>query len=437
MSKPATVPTHDTNGTLLTTPPSGILSDGYEPLDKPAAGWFNWLFYWVCQWVAYLQNTYPTFTTIESAYAALAAGERGIVFENDRAESLATGSVGTGGTALAVVTALATSGTHVYYAHGAANPVRVTRATLGTVVTTYTRTNAGSVLRLLFVKDDSVEYIVAAYGQYVEAWNAETGTSLWVYDHGATVRDLAYQDNRLCLVGDAGTGTKHARALVISSGAVSWSYNHGANLLSVAAVSSAFVVAGVATGSASLANMRALAYSTGNDAANEGGTAADTTGVAWDVVQTNVPTSRTLAGDRTGLWWLDAAGKILYAVDVTTGATLGSYALSAALTPYELSIDQELALIGADAGGGVGYALVVDKRSMQPRFRYRVSTGAVQRVISDGAALFLGQLAVSSGGGLRRIYRGNRPTVFFRPVMGSGNADRFALNAGRIVPDQD
>ncbi len=52
--KPSTVPTFDTNVTNITTPASGLLDDGYPDDDIPTAANFNWLFYWLGQWCAYI-----------------------------------------------------------------------------------------------------------------------------------------------------------------------------------------------------------------------------------------------------------------------------------------------------------------------------------------------------------------------------------------------
>lgn len=59
MAKPATLPTWDTNATNVATPSAGALSDGFVAGDRPPAKWWNWLFYWITQWIAY-QNTSRT-----------------------------------------------------------------------------------------------------------------------------------------------------------------------------------------------------------------------------------------------------------------------------------------------------------------------------------------------------------------------------------------
>ena len=431
MSKPATVPTHDTNGTLLTTPPSGILSDGYEPLDKPAAGWFNWLFYWITQWIAWLQTASPVFATTEAAYAALTGGDFGIVYENDKNYRLGIDTVGTaGGTAATDVSAICCNGTHVFYAHGAANPVMVARAALNTTVRTFTRTNAGTVARLL----TNGTFLFAAYGTYVEAWTISTGASAWVYNHGATVYDIAIHSSRLCLVGASGTGTKHARGLLQSTGGVQWSYAHGSavpSLYSVTAIPGAFVVAGDASTFASAANMRALAFLTGNDAANEGGTAADTTGVAWDKVQANTSLACALAGDRGGLWWINDTGNSVNILDRTTGSVLTSYTIAADLN--QIVVDQDNVYVAAD---GADRAWCLDKHTLRPKWSY-VAGDDVMCVATDGAAVFIGLGSTPATFGVWRLPRGNRPHPFRRPILGAGNTDEYALNSMDIMPDGD
>lgn len=428
MTKPATVPTHDTNGTLLTTPPSGILSDGYQALDKPAAGWFNWLFYWITQWIAWLQTAKPTFDTTEAAYDALTTGDWAWVYENDKNYRLGIDTVGTaGGTANTDVSAICVNGTHVFYAHGAANPIMVARAALNTTVRTFTRTNAGTVVKLL----TNGTYLFAAYGNYVEAWTISTGASAWVYNHGAAVYDLAVHSSRLCLVGASGTGTKHARGLLQSTGGVQWSYAHGdatVTLFSVCAIPGAFVVAGNASTFASAANMRALAFLTGNDATNEGGTAADTTGVAWNAVQANDSVDRVLAGDRQGLWWFDDVANTAYVLDRYSGAVLTSYDIVDQVNG--IAVDQDHLYVAGDAR-----VWCLDKRTLRPRWAYP-TTYDVDGVATDGAAVFVA-LGATPANGVLRLPRGNRPHPFRKSYLGASNPDEYELNTLLITPDQD
>src|SRR5688572_4349833 len=56
MSKPTVLPLWDTDATNITTPSSALLEDGWPDDDIPTAANFNWLFYWVGQWIAWTGN---------------------------------------------------------------------------------------------------------------------------------------------------------------------------------------------------------------------------------------------------------------------------------------------------------------------------------------------------------------------------------------------
>ncbi len=54
MPKPATVPTWNTDATNRTTPSAGQQASGYAVDAVPTSGEFNWLLFWLAEWVAYL-----------------------------------------------------------------------------------------------------------------------------------------------------------------------------------------------------------------------------------------------------------------------------------------------------------------------------------------------------------------------------------------------
>ncbi len=54
MPKPGTVPTFDTTATNLVAPAALILSAGWADNEIPTARNHNWLFYWIGQWLAWL-----------------------------------------------------------------------------------------------------------------------------------------------------------------------------------------------------------------------------------------------------------------------------------------------------------------------------------------------------------------------------------------------
>lgn len=56
MAKPTTLPIFDTNGTNVSTPASGLQTDGYANGAKPTAANINFLFRWIYQWLLWLDG---------------------------------------------------------------------------------------------------------------------------------------------------------------------------------------------------------------------------------------------------------------------------------------------------------------------------------------------------------------------------------------------
>lgn len=54
MSKPATLPVWATTDGTTVAPSGGQQAAGFAVGTKPPARWVNWLFNWICQWLAYL-----------------------------------------------------------------------------------------------------------------------------------------------------------------------------------------------------------------------------------------------------------------------------------------------------------------------------------------------------------------------------------------------
>lgn len=77
--------------------------------------------------------------------------------------------------------------------------------------------------------------ICVAYDNYVETFNATSPyASVGVYNHGAGVADIALDHTQVYLVGAAGTGGNHARAVTLADGTTAtWSFIHGASLNAV------------------------------------------------------------------------------------------------------------------------------------------------------------------------------------------------------------
>jgi hypothetical protein len=58
MSKPTVLPTWDTDVTNITVPSSALLEDGWPYDDIPTAANFNWLFYYITQWIDWMGNRF-------------------------------------------------------------------------------------------------------------------------------------------------------------------------------------------------------------------------------------------------------------------------------------------------------------------------------------------------------------------------------------------
>jgi hypothetical protein len=396
MSKPATLPTHDTNGTLLTTPPAGILADGYQPLDKPSAGWFNWLFYWVCQWLAWLDIRTSTYTLLETMVAGTAIGETAELAEAD-ATSLPGSSISNYAAGGAVLS-LAADGLYVYVAR-AAVVTRYTRAGASTGVT-YTPTNAGTVVRVVC----NGEVVVVAYGNYVEAFEI-TGASRWVVNHGAQVRDVCLTATFAYMVG-AISANIHVRALGIATGALSWSYRHSAagTVWSVASDGRSVFIASTASSYPTGANMRALNASNGRDAAADPPAAvADADGLAWDRVSaTDVTSGACLAVDDERLYVGYQTAVTVEARAKLTGEILATVT-PPAIVVVGLAIDQDFLVVGGSANQSFGLA----KKDLSTAWRYNGTGAAI--VTSDGAAAW-----IAYGSTVYRVARGNRTGRWLR-----------------------
>lgn len=420
----------------IAEPDDTAKDSGWKARIRPPHEWVNWWWNLVYEWITWLSTAYPTYDTPEAAYADLDDGEAAFVYENDRNRQvgIASSAHSSTGTANTACNALAVSGTHLFYAEGGGNPKMVPRSDIDTVTRTFTKTNAGTILRLLFCHAEGVQYLVAAYSTYVECWNVSTGASLWVYNHGATVYDLACIHNRLGIAGDTGTGSKEVRALLISSGVAQWSYAHGATIYSMCASGQAFIIAGNAAPAGSLASMRALYFASGADAANEGGTSADTLGVAWDATPTQ-SLDQALAGDRKGIWWIERTGGTLNLIDRTSGAILATYTIDATWDTHEVAVDHEFVYVAVDEGGlTTGWCYCFEKWTLRPVWRWKFDGDPVRHVATDGSAVFVG-IENTPSLPVWRLYRGNRPHLFRKTTLGGSGTELYEIPAQLITPE--
>lgn len=258
---------------------------------------------------------------------------------------------------------------------------------------------------------DGSRYTICSYGQFVECFTY-AGVHVWTYDHGAQVYDIAMDGTRVYLVGAIGTGSHHARALTLVAGAGVWDYRHSAagSLYAVATNGRQVFVAGTASSYASGATIRALEATTGNDAANEGGTAADTLGLAWDDVQATPigAWGMTLCTDGPSLFvgYSAAAARQVERRGANDGTILAS-----AEIPTEnvlcIAVDQRYLFAAHDGADAV---VAFEKQTLSRAWRWlEPAANPINAVASDGFAVFAGCDVAARR--LTRLYRGNSSTL--------------------------
>lgn len=406
-------------GSQLTPAPSDTKRlAGWAPFEPPPASFVNYFWNLIQRWFEHL-NGAGTQTDLSQAISDLTDGgaaiERTFILdEKDTDQRFGTTNVSITTTNNPAVVAV--TGKSVLYSEGnAADPGESISRDLVTPIATYTKTGGLTMVARRIISDGVV--VAMCYNTFVELFDHDTGATIWLYDHAAAVNDIAMDGTHIYLVGAAGTGTHHARALVIASGGptVTWSYDHGAELFSVATNGRQVFVAGAASIHASLATMRSLEATTGNDLLNEGGTAADTTLSAWDIIQpVPVDGPAKLATDGRSVWVGLPAGA---AVDVERrwasagGAVAETAVLTATVT--SLTVDQKYLMVSA----GIA-VFAVEKQSLATFWLWKQTNSlAVSGVATDGGAVFAVS-ADAAGVALARIWRGNTPGLWRRVDIG-------------------
>ena len=422
MARPSSFPRWATDGGAdIDEPPEAQKDDGWVENDTPPHGLVNWFWNLVYLWVIHLSGTASRFDTLKAAVEALAVGETGIVDETDmdalRGRTLDQAAPG------ATVSAIDVTGTHVVYSPDGLDPVLVALDALGVVIRTFTLTNAGTVVRVV---TDGI-FVVAAYGNFLECWLLADGVSQWDIDHGAAVSDCCIDATRAYLVGDAGTGTHHARATVLSSGASAWDYDHGGILESVCTDGSQVFIAGAASSFGSVANIRALAADNGFDKADEGGTGLDTSLRAWDdITATPISDRQRMATDGRHLYFIE--GTTLHKASLSGTAGVVDAKTLINIGDFPIYVDRDFILqAGTDT-------VVWDKDSLAENFRLATTTASIA---SDGVAIYQG-FSVAEPNELVRISRGrNRASVWRRidPNDAPLGLDRYPYRQ-LIIPEE-
>lgn len=417
MSRPASPPpTWATDPSAdIDTPPDQQQMDGWVAEDIPPAGWVNWFWNLVGDWLTFLSTAPTVYPTLEAAYADTSVEDLVLVDEVDAAEGgIGGASVASGITDGNDIRSVATSGKSVIYAQ-TVNLIELERRDFTTVIRTYTKTIAGSIVRCL--SDGSTLWIVTS--RYAEAFDMADGSSLWTYDFGATVSisDACLCRNRLVAAGfDSGAGV-NVFTLNAITGALYWSFNHGEQVRAVAAAGARVFLAGTASGYASGATLRALVLDSGAAATNEGGASVDATGTAWNAVQPD---------EQVHKFTLSTDGKALFcglpstaAVQIEArGCADGELVTSRTIAGYDvqcLAVDQGFLFAAMADAGSLGRTVALCRRTLAMAWSWLDGVRDHSCVAADGTAVFVGRAALVAGqAGLYRRVRGNRPQLFRR-----------------------
>jgi hypothetical protein len=372
---------------------------------------FNWLAYMIGK------GLLPRFDTLEGAVAGMsdsagdAIEQACLVDEHDLDQ--APGTAHTTTDTAANVTSVAVTGKSVVIMHtGVLGSITSRARDIVATAVTYTKTMPASANARVA---SNGQYVALAYGNYVELFDHDTGVSQWVYNHGALVQDVCMDGTRVYAVGLLGTGLDMAVGLAIVGGAKTWGYRHGAasTLYSVATNGRQVFVAGTASSYGTAATMRAITAAAGNDAANEGGTALDTTGAAWDLTPNAIGSSERLATDGRCLYVIDSgAAAHLTVRGCADGVTLTSRNIAGLTTERSISVDQDLVAVAWTNALGQDIVSAFRVSDLARVWNWQPAAGALATVATDGCAVFAGYTSV--GASLTRIYRGNRAGIWRR-----------------------
>lgn len=414
-------------------PPNPTKAAGWPSLLKPPHEWVNWWWNQVGEWLQFVSVTGRVFDDLTEAvdYADtnFSPGDMLVVFEDDNA----TGPGSIGATedpgAASAIGGLDACGDLVAFSIAGFDNKGVNRdltgaGASGSPIATYTRTNSGT----NYAIKTNGTVTVQAYGNYVEAFNATTGASLWVFDmDGTPVADLCicagfvYIVHGITTGGADATANRHMHKLSLATGAVAWSLQHtaaGGQLVSVCTNGRQVFAAGSVSSYATGANMRAINATDGKDATGECNNGTDGAGLAWDRVDATVHGSgRVMDCDGTMLYsgYPNSATNQLEAIGQANGVSVWVVAHpDSSASALHVSCDQDYVyMCTTDSGAPAhGYVEAYDKRTGALAWRWADATSASfpdapMAAVSDGSAVFV---ILADTEGLYRISRGNVPT---------------------------
>jgi hypothetical protein len=392
-------------------------------------GYLHWLFYWTTQWIAWLQTAPAVYASPDVAIAATVTGdlvwvdEKSNLWPGELEASYATNGKAAG----TDVVDIAVSGSHVYYVEsGTSIAYGATRAAPGTVAFTMTKTNPGTNRRI--VTDG--QYVLLCYDVYVECFNATTGASVWVVDHGAAVHDACFgDDGNVYMVGALGTTNYHVRRLTRATGALLTGYRHSAaagTLVACCWANGLLYVAGAVSDYASGATIRGLT-NTLAAATTEGGATASAR--AWNQVQADAQTTPgTLQSDGRLLYCgLPASAAVhLEGRSLYSGAIANSGDATIVLAGGEgvasIACDHGTIVLGVDAV--TGKVLGVDPATFEIAWCYTHSAArTIKGVATDGTRAWAGLVIGAAENGLLKLPRAGSGVKAFRRMDYSNGAD--------------
>lgn len=384
-TRPTILPTWATSGSAeVITPAPAKRVAGFISGEVIVTEFVNWLFYYLWTWISYLDAGAP-YTSLTTAFDTLAAGSVASVYEDD-SQTTTVYSASTG----AQVGGLATDGRYIVWATAAGHPLVQSRDTPGTTIRTLTRSGAGTNHAITMAGD----LCAVAYANAVELFRVSTGASLWVYDHGAQVNDVAIYDTSVYLCGVASGGVT-LRQIAQNTGFALVNYNHGATMQSVWADQGGVYAGGAVSGGFHLrAFSSALA-------------------VVWSVaLPASIDTPGCIRGDDVRLYVASYTGDV-YRVERADGSVLSTFTVPVGWATVGLDVDHGgvwAALLEIATGSGLTYKLSKDLSFVASATASETPAG----VASDGGRIWTWGTPTGANPGLRSSQRLNRPGQYFR-----------------------
>lgn len=399
---------------VKTTVSDSRKQNGYVPfVDVPPAGEYNDTLNQVQRWFFFL-NGAGTYDDLQVAIEKIAesvvesgvASERTFILDEKDTDLIPGATAADITTAVALLHIAATAKSIIIGSAIAGAAFTGLNRDLTTNSITYTPTGTSAVpVRVLSDGD----IVAIAYGDEVEFFTHDTGVSLGVFDHGALIEDIALAGD-LCLICGAESTSISVRAITMTTQVALWSYDHGAIVRSITSNGRVAIFWGASSTHGGNHEMRAVTLAAGNDAANEGGTAADTTGAAWDADPAFLTAGGSfMACDGKHFWKAAPFGSFtLERRAIGEDLVLATLNLSAAPTSIDVDQDYIYITIGTTVEARDKLDLGLVWTWIQP------SAQAVAAIASDGGAVFVATARGGANDTVFRINRGNRPTLFRR-----------------------